>query len=141
MDTEIDTQKSKISKIILGFGLGIIFSLFTFLVINIVSNLSKTKTITPKQTLTLEVTSPETNLATSDKTITISGSTKVKSIVTLSTGKQSKIVETSGNYFSGSLELTQGKNIITVVAFDSSTGESKTTTKEILYLDQDLTNL
>lgn len=142
MDTTTqESLKNRFSKILLGFAGGVILSLLAFLLFNIFSASNKPKVITARKTLTLSVTSPETNLATANKTITISGSTKVKSIVTLSTSKQSKIVETAGSYFSSSLELIEGKNIITVVAFDSSTGESQTTTKEVLYLNQDLTAL
>lgn len=142
MDTTTqEFLKDKYLKILLGFVTGVAITLGLFLIFNIVSNSNKSTTNTPEKILKLELTSPNENITTSEKTVIVSGNTGIKSIVTISSGKQSKIVETAGSYFSSSLELIEGKNIITVVAFDSSTGESQTTTKEVLYLNQDLTAL
>ena len=43
--------------------------------------------------------------------------------------------------FSTKVDLLEGKNLINITAFDPQTGESQTTTREILYLDEDLSNL
>ncbi len=145
MDTEQESLKNKFSKILLGFIVGVastllLLLLLILLIVNVTSN-SKKQTITSENILKLNLTYPDENLATSDKTVTISGSTGITSIVTISCGKQSKIVAANGGHFSASLDLNEGKNVVTITAFDPNTGDSQQTSREVLYLNEDLTNL
>lgn len=137
-----NSLKSNSKKILAGFGFGVLFSLLIYLLfaVFLVNNHRPTPS-QPTKILNLAVSTPEKNIATSEKTISISGSTGIKSIVTVSLGKQSKIVETAGSYFSTTLNLTEGKNRITIVAFDPSSGLSQTSSREVLYLNEDLTSL
>ncbi len=141
MDTETQTSKFNLKKLIVGLVLVLAAILIIFLIYRFTFN-NKEVGLTPTvKTLQLNLTSPKENFATSEKSLTIAGNTAVKGVVTISSGKQAKIVETSGNSFSTNLDLVEGKNTITIVAFDPATGESQTTTKQILYLNEDLTNL
>jgi len=140
MDTELEHPRTHISKILLGFVLGII-SIFVLLVVFALFNLNKTKQTPAAKTLKLELSSPSENLATSAKIVSISGTTNIKSIVSVTTGKQAKIVETSGSTFSISLDLSEGKNIITITAFDPTNGDSQQIVRQVLYLSSELTDL
>lgn len=93
------------------------------------------------QILTLEVTSPGNSTAVSQKTITVSGSSGVSSIVTINSPLKQTIVEAKDGNFSTQVELTEGKNVIEVVAFDPSTGESQTQKRDVLYLAEELKDL
>lgn len=141
MDTAPESLKDKYSKILLGFVVGIVITLLVFLAANLFFHSNKTSTSQAEKILNLTLTSPNVNLATSEKTVTVSGNTGIESVVTISCGKQSKIVEANGSYFSTNLDLTEGKNVVTITAFDPNTGNSQQTSREILYLNEDLTNL
>ncbi len=121
-----------------GIILGIIACLafFFFLV------LDKGDTSQPEtQTLNLIVSTPSENLATDKKTLTISGTTSIDSLVTINSPQTNTIVRTSNGNFSTKIDLLEGKNILNITAFDPKTGASQTETKEILYLDEDLSSL
>lgn len=140
MDDNIESKNSKISTLLLGFVAGLITVLFLPVVFNLLFN-NKPQPAKSTKILKLEIAKPADNIATSEKTFTFSGSTGIKSIVTITSGNQAKIIETVGNRFSTTINLKEGKNTITIGAFDPKTGESQTITKEILSLDEDLINL
>lgn len=144
MDIEQKSPKDKYkySKILQGFFVGIVFTLVLLFILNIVFNSNKSATKPTEKILKLELNSPNENLATSGKKVIFSGNTGIQSIVTISSGKQSRIVETTkANNFSTSLDLTEGKNVVTITAFNPKNGESQVTTRDILIIEEDLTNL
>jgi hypothetical protein len=141
MDTTNEPNHSHLPLIFLWVGVGIFVSLIILLSFIFFSNSTKPANKTSPNLLKLTLISPAKNTATSSKTITVAGTTGIKSVVTISLGGQSKIISTSGDSFSTKLDLAEGKNTITVVAYNSDTGESQTQTEEILYLNEDLTSL
>lgn len=140
MDNDTEFKNSKIPTFFLGVVVGLMVALFLLILFNLFFNSKPQPTETTK-VLKLDIAQPADNIATSKKTFTLEGSTGIKSIVTLTSGNQSKIVEPVGNRFSATIDLKEGKNVITIGAFDPKTGESQTETKEILMLEEDLTNL
>ncbi len=93
---------------------------------------------TNKQILTLEISSPETALATSGKTITVTGTTRIKSVVTVNSPQKSTVIDSNDGKFATEVALLEGKNIIAITAFDPSTGQSQTSQREVLYLSEEL---
>lgn len=141
MENEILLQKPFFAKLAIAFVAGIVITVLVILAFMTFTGFSRPKVLKTEKTLGLTLTSPTNFVATTQKTLAVSGHTGIKSIVTISLGKQSKIVETSGDHFSVDLELSEGKNKITIVAFNKNTGEALTQTREILYLNFDLANL
>lgn len=141
MDPNETGENSKIPSLILKIVLGLIVALVIVVVFNIIFNQSEPESTQTAKVLKLTLTSPADNIATSQETISVSGSTGIKSLVTVSLRDQAKIIETQNNQFLTTLDLKEGKNTVTIVAYDPKTGESQTTTKEILMLDEDLTKL
>ena len=119
-----------------GLLLGVILSLLLFTVLAT----DKTENPEPKN-LNLVVTTPQGNLATDKKSFTLVGDTTSDSVVTVNSPLTNTIVQTKNGKFSAKLDLTEGKNVINITAFDPKTGSSQTTTKEILYLNEDLSSL
>ena|SRR3990167_1341584 len=138
METASEPLSSKIIYVLLGLAIGAILS-FTFVFFFVLDKEKDTSTNQP--ILSLILTNPEPDLATSNKTITVAGTTKVKSLVTVNSSQKSTIIEAKEGTFSTKVDLLEGKNLINITAFDPQTGESQTTTREILYLDEDLSNL
>ena len=103
----------------------------------------KSSTVTESKSISfmLSVSSPTENLAVSQNKIKIQGFTGNDAIVTVDSGTETKTLETNSTQFSTEITLKEGKNVINIVAFDPKTGESQTTIREVLYLEEDLTNL
>lgn len=137
---ETDRTHSKIPIIILGIVLGIALTLGILFAKNYFFDRNK-KATTQAKILTLKIDQPNKNLATANKTITISGSTEIASVVSINSGSQTKIIDTPKTTFSQTLDLSEGKNIIQITAYDPITGGSQTETREVLYLNEDLSNL
>jgi len=91
--------------------------------------------------LSLNINTPTENLATSQKTLTVAGSTGIKSVVTVTGPSETKIIDASSETFSTTLELTEGKNIIDIVVYDPKSGSSVHETREVLFLNEDLSSL
>jgi hypothetical protein len=96
---------------------------------------------TSKEILKLEINRPANYIATSEKTITFSGKTTVESIITVNSSQKSTVIAAKTGEFSFSLDLIEGKNLINISSYDPKTGLSETATREILYLNEDLSSL
>ena len=123
-----------ISGIVLGTIVCVAFFFF------IVSDKKDTQQI-KTQTLNLVISSLAENLASDKKTLAISGTTDIDSVVTINSSQTNTIVQTNNGKFSTKIDLVEGKNVLSITAFDPKTGASQIETREILYLDEDLTNL
>lgn len=133
-----ESHPTKLPILIVGVVLGILLSA-TLLFVKIIffdSPKQPATNITPA--LKLDLDSPRENLATSSKTLKISGSTGIKSIVTVSLGTQQKVVNADSRTFTVNFDLSVGKNSLTVTAFDPQTGNTSTLSRTILYLAEGL---
>lgn len=138
---ETEHRRFYFRQILFGIVVGLVTTLVFIFSLNFFNQQKKSPETKTQKPLNLVVTSPESNTATPEKSITVRGTTGVSSVVTVSLGTQSKVAATSGNSFSVKLDLTEGKNTITVVAYNTNTAGSQTKTVNILYLNEDLTSL
>lgn len=129
----------KILNISLGFILGVSVCLFFFRFI--VSDQKSTEEIQKPSVLTLSLTEPTQSVATNIKTLNISGNTAIPSVVTINSPQKNLIIESTDGKFSTKIDLVEGKNTINITAFNKITGESQTLSRDILYLDEFLTNI
>ncbi|HSX57761.1 MAG TPA: hypothetical protein VLE47_00625 [Candidatus Saccharimonadales bacterium] len=93
-----------------------------------------------KKEFLLKVTSPESKIATSKKTVTIKGTSQTQGYITITSSQSQKIIKTENGDFSAEISLTEGSNVINITAFTKA-GTSQSLSREVLYLDEDLTNL
>ncbi len=110
-----------------------------FLSIRFVSSGKKSSSDNSK--ITLELKSPPDSFATNQPTLKISGSTGKASVVTVANESTQKIIQAENGKFSTDVALIEGKNTINIVAFDPTSGQSKTINREVLYLNEDLSGL
>jgi hypothetical protein len=97
--------------------------------------------VTPTKEFTLSVTAPLEGETVSTEKVKISGSTGVASVLVVNGGEEDTIIETVSGAFSIDYGLTLGENQITVTAYEEDSGESRTKTLDILYLNEDLETL
>ncbi len=116
---------------------GFIFAYTTFFTSEEESKFS----VTPVKEFTLDIANPPDGETVSKEKITVSGSTGTKSIVVINGGKEDVIVETSNGAFSVSYDLELGENSLTVTAYEEDSGDSRTSSVNILYLTEDLESL
>lgn len=90
-----------------------------------------------KNIFKLEIQNPAQTLVTNSEKFVVSGTTVTPSIVTISTPQKSYILESNGT-FTKEIVLLEGKNMVTITAFTKANGESQTTSRDILYLNEDL---
>lgn len=121
-------------------GLSIAAVVFLLLTGFFVAKPSSDKTANAKA-FQLALTSPYDNLATSQKLVKIEGLTGSEAVVSVVTASETKTLETQNAKFSLEVGLKEGKNIINITAFDLKTGESQSVSREVLYLQEELTNL
>ena len=143
MDIKESTPHLKIPVFLVSSFVGLLLFGLIFLLITFYLGARRTgnNLETNTKILTLSISSPRENLAVSQKEIQLVGQTGKDSVVTVSTDSETKTLETKNALFSTKLSLREGLNIIQVVAFDLQTGESQTTNRQILYLENELTNL
>ena len=98
-------------------------------------------TITPTKEFALSTTSPLDNDTVSTETVKINGNTGVSSIVVINGGIEDTIITTASGVFSVEYKLSLGENQITLTAYDEKSGESRTKTLNLLYLNEDLDSL
>lgn len=139
MLTALNFQNSKFLHFFFGILIGVVLSLaFYFIFLN---SEHKNKSKLEVNTLSLQISDPVKNLATSSKTITLSGTTTVKSLVTINYPQKNFVIESNDGKFTTTIDLIEGKNQINVTAYDPQTGQAQTESREILYLDEDISNL
>lgn len=97
--------------------------------------------VTPTNEFILNIANPPDGDTVSAKKITVSGNTGTKSVVVINGGTEDVIVETSSGAFSASYNLGLGENPLTITAYEVDTGDSRTKSVNVLYLDEDLNNL
>ena len=98
-------------------------------------------TVTPTKVFALSTTSPLDNDTVSTETVKINGNTGVSSIVVINGGIEDTIITTASGVFSVDYKLALGENQITLTAYDEKSGESRTKTLNLLYLDENLDSL
>ena len=98
-------------------------------------------TVTPTKVFALSTTSPLDNDTVSTETVKINGNTGVSSIVVINGGIEDTIITTASGVFSVDYKLALGENQITLTAYDEKSGESRTKTLNLLYLNEDLDSL
>jgi len=89
----------------------------------------------------LSITNPNDGDTTSAATIKIAGSTGTPSIVVINGGKDDMIIDASSTSFSVNYKLTLGENQINVTVYDPKSGDSKTDSRNILYINTPLPSL
>ncbi|MEX0616895.1 MAG: hypothetical protein WD231_03755 [Candidatus Woykebacteria bacterium] len=97
--------------------------------------------VTPTNELTLSLTSPTDGDTVATDSVKISGSTGKSSVVIVNGGSEDVIAEAKGGIFSINYNLELGENILTVVAYDEQSGESRTQDLNILYINENLETL
>ena len=120
--------------------LGITVYLYTNFFSTNESNSSKF-TVTPTKEFALSTTSPLDNDTVSTETVKINGNTGISSIVVINGGVEDMIITTASGVFSVDYKLALGENQITLTAYDETSGESRTKTLNLLYLNEDLDSL
>ena len=139
MENELPKEPSRLPFLFIGLIVGLLIAGALWVIVKGGSDTQEAETAT--NVLSLEITSPAESLATSQNTLTVSGNTGVPSVVTVTGPSETKIISSDNASFSTSVELTEGKNIIDVVTYDPTTGVSEHETREVLYLDEDLSSL
>lgn len=140
MEQQIEKQQSRLLFLFAGIFLGILLIFAVWIIINLV-NKSKITSVTQTPKLALTIQSPANFLATSEKTVTVSGTTGIKSVVTINSPSQNKIFASQSGTFTSNVDMVEGKNIIKITVFDPVTGTSESQSREVLYLNEDLTGL
>ncbi len=93
------------------------------------------------ESFTLQVNKPTPKLTTSEKVVTVTGSTGINSVITIIGPNETKVLQEDGNTFSTTVALSEGKNVIDITAYDPTTGNSQHQIREVLNLNEDLTSL
>lgn len=119
----------------------IIFLICFWFVQNNFFQSKKLNQTTPSNIFSLTIFTPPDQIATSNPNLEISGSTGVSSVVTVQIGSSSQIIRASSGSFSTKVTLSEGKNTISIVAFNPKDGESQTQVRSVLYLNEDLSSL
>lgn len=130
-------SNSKILHVAAGFLLGILVLASLFYISTIINRPQNQTNNTSNQNngFTLNLTdAPEDGASTSSNTVTIAGTTGTEAVLVVNGGSEDATVATSNGRFNLIYTLTEGENPITITAFDQNTGESKTTTRNVLYL-------
>lgn len=96
--------------------------------------------VTTKE-LILSLSSPKDGETVSKDVVKISGNTGTSSIVIINGGKEDVIVEAKNGSFSVNFKLVLGENQINITAYDEDSGESRTQSVDVLYLNENLENL
>ena len=102
---------------------------------------SKGFNVTPTKEFSLSVASPVEGLTVAVDKAKISGITGIASIIVINGGAQDTIIEAANGTFSVDYGLILGENLISVTAYDQISGESRTKTISVLYLNENLDNL
>ena len=97
--------------------------------------------VTPTKEFTLSVSIPANGDTVSSDKVKISGSTGTSSVVIVSGGAEDIIVEASNGNFSNDYGLVLGENLINITAYDENSGESRTSSINGLYFNEDLETL
>lgn len=138
MNTALKPTVAKLLYLSLGLIVGILFCFsFAFFVILDKEN----EKVTESNILALVLTEPLKSLTTNSKTLTISGTTTIASVIIINSPLKNLVLESSDGKFSTKLDLVEGKNTINITAFNKNTGEGQTLLRDVLFLDEDLTNI
>lgn len=97
--------------------------------------------VTPTKEFTLSVGSPKNGDTISTKSIKVTGNTGTSSVVVVSGGTEDVILDAKSGNFSVDYKLALGENQITVVAYDEDSGDSRTQSFDVLYLNENLDSL
>lgn len=97
--------------------------------------------VTPTKEFALSLANPKDGETVSTDKIKLTGSTGVASVLVVNGGKEDTVIESADGAFSIDYGLNLGENQITVVAYDEVSGESRTETIDVLYLNEDLESL
>jgi hypothetical protein len=135
MDSANNPKASKIIFLFIGLLLGSLVVTGLFFIMQ----KDKTNTTSKESTNRLEINSPVDNLATSQKSVEVSGTTTPNSTITVNSGQKSIAIYSSDGKFSTTLDLVEGQNTINISSFTEA--ETKSLSRSVLYLDQDLDNL
>ena len=137
---ENENRPTRIPTLLFGLLIGLLLAGLIWLLVR--NSSSNTNSVTPPTaTLSLNLTSPKENLATSENTLTVKGTTGIDSVVTIIGPTETKILQTDGHNFSTIIHLTEGANLIDVTVYNPTTGDSRHTSREVLYLNEALSNL
>lgn len=128
----------KFVYIFLGIFFGVLFcaAFFFFVVFDKEEDSTKKAEI-----LSLVLTEPSDSLTTDNKTLTLSGKTFGASVVTINSPLKNLVIESNNGNFSAKIDLMEGKNTINVTVFNKSSGVSQTLSRDVLFLDEDLTTI
>lgn len=89
---------------------------------------------TENKGILLSVTSPVNGTTISESSPTIKGTTGKDSVVVITGGESNIVTESESGNFTARVTLSEGKNDLSVYAFDPQTGESAQTSISLLYL-------
>lgn len=134
-------SSSRLSTLIAGILLGLLIFAIGLFVKAVFFSQSSDPVVNVPQVLELQIKTPSENLATNESKVEIAGSTGIKSVVTINSAEQTKILNAANRSFSTEITLTSGKNLITITAFDTATGNSVSQQRTILYLIEGLADL
>ena len=142
MDTQGRSGTPKLLVLIIGVAIGLLVAAaVAFVKVGLDSRGGDSQVTTEIAGILLSVSSPNEGDITSDKKVTIKGSTGKDAVVAIIGGTEDQIGETKDGKFSIGINLAEGENEIAVYAFDPSTGASAQDSLNLLYLDEQLANL
>jgi hypothetical protein len=142
MDTQGESGTSKLLVFIIGLAIGLLLAAaIAFVKAELDSRSGDSKVTTETAGILLSISSPSQGDITSDKTVTVKGSTGKDAVVAITGGAEDQIGETKEGKFSIEINLVEGENEITVYAFDAGTGEAVQDTLSLLYLKENLASL
>lgn len=132
------TRLNKIVPLLLGILIALVVIALVFMVreYKVRRDLEKTQTNS-----SLEISTPENFTATNQSKIKLAGQAKGRSYITINSNKKQLILDSQNGEFSTDLELSEGKNTISITAYNPDTGQAQTATKEVLYINEDLNSL
>lgn len=139
MLTAQNLRNNKYLYLTLGLISGLILGLISF---SFFLNKEKTDTKSQKpKILNLNISEPAEDIATNNKTLTLTATTQTPSIISINSPTKNWIFRPESNQFSTKIELLEGQNSINITAIDPISGQSQTANRTILYLNEDFSNL
>jgi hypothetical protein len=141
MDTQRESGTSRLLVLIIGVAVGLLLAAaIAFVKVELDSRSGDSQVTTETAGILLSINSPVEGDITSDKKVTVKGSTGKDAVVAITGGAEDQIGETKDGKFSIEINLVEGENEITIYAFEPNSGESTQDTLSLLYLDEQLAN-
>ncbi len=143
MDTyQTGSSPNRLLTFLVGFAVGVVVVAgFLYLRSNFFTKEEPSELKVTTKEFILSLSSPKDGETVSSATINISGTTGVASIVVINGGSDDVILEAKKGDFTTPYKLVLGENQLTLTAYEQRSGDSRTQSVNILYLNENLEDL